>query len=39
MAECFIRLIILGKNAIGKLEIIAEIRDGGDSGAVGDDGF
>ena len=33
--EFFIRPIILGKNSFGELESIAEIRNGGDSGAVG----
>ena len=37
--ECFICPIILGKNVIGKLESIAEIRDGRAGETVGNDGF
>ena len=39
MMECFIPLLILGKNFIGELESISEIRNGGDGGTVGYDGF
>ena len=39
LAECFTRLIILGKNAIGELESTAEIRNGRAGEAVGDDGL
>ena len=37
MTECFICMIILSKNLIGKLENIAENRYGEDGGVVGND--
>ena len=39
MMECFIPLLILGKNFIGELESISEIRNGGAGGAFINDGF